>query len=61
MTRSVSAPTHKAEAGEDEEWDGGESQQPAPAQRGHHQYGQQHLEHRAQGPEDLPAVEGGAC
>lgn len=45
--------THKAQDGKDEEGNGRQAQQPAPAQGGHHQYGQQHLKHGAQSPKYL--------
>lgn len=45
--------THKAQDGKDEEGDGGQAQQPAPAQSGHHQDGQEDLKHGAQSPKYL--------
>lgn len=45
--------THKAQDGKDEEGNGGQAQQPAPAQGWHHQDGQQHLKHRAESPKYL--------
>lgn len=51
--RGMERHTHKAQDGKDEEGDGGQAQQPAPAQSGHHQDGQEDLKHGAQSPKYL--------
>lgn len=45
--------TYKTEANEEHQRHGGQAQQPAPAQSGHDQNGQQDLRHSTNGPEDL--------
>lgn len=45
--------TYKTQDGKDEERNGRKAKQPAPAQSGHHQDGQEDLKHSANGPKYL--------
>lgn len=45
--------TYETQDSKEEERDSREDEQPAPAQAGHHEHGQDDLEHCPDGPEDL--------
>lgn len=45
--------TYKTQESKEQEWEGREDEEPAPAQRGHHHHCQQHFKHCPKGPEHL--------